>query len=382
LVSALVLPWLLLGVMLARSPNRPASASPPRQAAHPGRWGRLSAVEIELRAPERITPNLCRTNLSPWFIPRRTAEEAGVFLTEAGCDPSAVPQLLQTAQPMGNGLQMLPPLDFLLGLSAPARARIYFRLGESAQNQDQFYAFRWRPQEWTNWLAESQFEPATRQWLERLAYTDGQYHYFADEAALTERLSGDGEKVKLVEALTRTKALIVTLHVGPNANIMEMAEYWGAGGRVREVLPILESLARLPEGGDTDIVNLLPPFADVRLNTYPRLDGPRYDCHWSAYNFFNITPDDRLLNGVELTRVHQERYVMVSPAEARLGDLVLFLNREGQAVHSSVYVADDIVFTKNGASRKKPWVLMKMADVQNIFWQLPTIAYARLKTQS
>ena len=35
--------------------------------------------------------------------------------------------------------------------------------------------------------------------------------------------------------------------------------------------------------------------------------------------------------------------------------------------HSCVYVADEIVYTKNGNGRLAPWVLMKYADVARIY---------------
>jgi hypothetical protein len=42
-------------------------------------------------------------------------------------------------------------------------------------------------------------------------------------------------------------------------------------------------------------------------------------------------------------------------------------------------IAGDILFTKNGMSPKKPWVLMRLSDVQDGFWQEKTLVYARRK---
>ena len=55
----------------------------------------------------------------------------------------------------------------------------------------------------------------------------------------------------------------------------------------------------------------------------------------------------------------------------------------GNAYHSCVYLADDIVYTKNGRSRLSPWVLMKLEDVRElygIYQQTETVAF-RLKSR-
>jgi hypothetical protein len=46
-----------------------------------------------------------------------------------------------------------------------------------------------------------------------------------------------------------------------------------------------------------------------------------------------------------------------------LGDLLLLSARNEAVVHAAVYVADDLVFTKNGESYTQPWILMRMADM-------------------
>jgi hypothetical protein len=45
------------------------------------------------------------------------------------------------------------------------------------------------------------------------------------------------------------------------------------------------------------------------------------------------------------------------------GDLIFLLNKRGDAIHSAVYLADDIVFTKNGNNSAQPWMLMHLKDL-------------------
>ena len=44
----------------------------------------------------------------------------------------------------------------------------------------------------------------------------------------------------------------------------------------------------------------------------------------------------------------------------KMGDIVLFMKSDTQAIHSAIYIADDILFTKNGPSQHSPWILMQM----------------------
>jgi len=36
-------------------------------------------------------------------------------------------------------------------------------------------------------------------------------------------------------------------------------------------------------------------------------------------------------------------------------------------IHSAVYIADDIVFTKNGLSPRDPWILMALEEVGYLY---------------
>lgn len=44
--------------------------------------------------------------------------------------------------------------------------------------------------------------------------------------------------------------------------------------------------------------------------------------------------------------------------------MLLCLNPEGNAVHSCVYIADNIVFTKNGENALSPWLHQRQKDIE------------------
>jgi hypothetical protein len=45
------------------------------------------------------------------------------------------------------------------------------------------------------------------------------------------------------------------------------------------------------------------------------------------------------------------------------GDLVLIIRGGTNVLHSAVYLADDIAFTKNGNNANQPWTLMRLKDL-------------------
>jgi hypothetical protein len=45
------------------------------------------------------------------------------------------------------------------------------------------------------------------------------------------------------------------------------------------------------------------------------------------------------------------------------GDIILLLDEHGGAIHSGVYLAEDIIFTKNGNNFAQPWMLMHLKDL-------------------
>jgi hypothetical protein len=59
-----------------------------------------------------------------------------------------------------------------------------------------------------------------------------------------------------------------------------------------------------------------------------------------------------------------------SPVEPpyKYGDVLFFLsNTTGDAYHSCVHLADNLVFTKNGRNLLSPWVIMRLEDVKKIY---------------
>jgi hypothetical protein len=196
-------------------------------------------------------------------------------------------------------------------------------------------------------------------------------------------MRSDREKTLFFKALTRTPALIARVEVAHGEDVGPIAAYWGAGTPDTDIVPILQSLAELPDGGSIDVVNLLPTFAQTRLDTYPYPGPPPWSCHWTAMNFFSTTVSDRFLDAAAVTRELTTAYRQVDPADLAFGDVLTF-GEAGRAYHSAVWVADRVVFTKNGNGFTAPWILMTLDDMADLYFggEAPQVTAYRRRAPS
>jgi hypothetical protein len=170
----------------------------------------------------------------------------------------------------------------------------------------------------------------------------------------------------LVKALYREPTFLMRLKVTADSDIDALLGYWSNCGRRRELKPLFESLASITGGGSINIEHLLPPFARLRLYTHGPISTDaarsRQNCFWTALNFFNDQPDSKYLDGASVLKtVNSDFY---PPEGARqFGDLICLMDAKNQPAHICVYIADDVVFTKDGVDDRQPWVLLKIPDM-------------------
>jgi hypothetical protein len=80
-------------------------------------------------------------------------------------------------------------------------------------------------------------------------------------------------------------------------------------------------------------------------------------------NFFNGAADNGFFDPAYTKKILADEYAKLKDGPSQFGDLLLLLGRDNQALHMCVYVADEVVFTKNGASTRQPWVLMRVSEM-------------------
>ncbi|MCX6904975.1 MAG: hypothetical protein NTW03_16150, partial [Verrucomicrobia bacterium] len=73
-------------------------------------------------------------------------------------------------------------------------------------------------------------------------------------------------------------------------------------------------------------------------------------------------PDDRFLDATTIPSLIKKDFEPVT-GERMFGDLIVLLEDGQSATHMCVYVADEVVFTKNGVDPLEPWLLMKIKDM-------------------
>jgi hypothetical protein len=335
----------------------------------PGPWGELQYTRIVIEPPEEFTASDYVAHSEPtWYFKGYDAAKLAALWDAAGLSRTEVASLsAESAIEKGaDYVRVKPSVALVIGLSPAARTKIYSALSIFPENTSQSEPFRFRAESADEWFENSNLSDATLTLVKRLLYRRGTSLLFSDQDIVLAQIDSPAERVKLIKTLARKSSLLVKLLVKPHADLDTLSTYWGRGLRRKALRPFLESVSHRSNGITVDIAHLLPRFARAHLFTYPQLSDHagdiNHDCHWSSLNFFNDPPDERFANQEYVKHtLETDYYVPTGPA--LLGDVLVFERSDGAVIHSCVYVADDIVFTKNGSAAVMPWMLMNLPDV-------------------
>jgi len=372
-----LLGWLWLkNRELAHTASRPllaaqAKAPPPGKPepvllGHPGPWGALEYIRITIEPPDEYVPVDERVfEKTRWVFGGQSPEQ--VLALFSACDLTAG-QRAELANPAvwspgTNATVVWPSPQLILGLSQSARARIYSVLAHDERNDFQMWPYTFRTGGFDTWFERSGCSDATIALVRRLTYLRGSSVCFSDLPEVFSQISTLSERRRLVKTLSRNSTVLMKLRIAPDTDVDALMAYWKGTWRAKDIQPMLESLTRVPGGTTIDIAHLLPKFARQRLNTYPAQDPstPAIDCYWTAMNFFRDPPDDRYYDPAVWQSELNTNYTVV--AQPTFGDLVFFLRPDDRPIHAAVFIADDVVFTKNGGNDRQPWILMKWDDL-------------------
>lgn len=369
----LVVPWLIAGAIYVGAHN--SRAVDDRTGAviesATGPWGHLGKMPIVISPPvEYIPQNWGSIEPVAWHVPAATHDELTALLAFTGMGPEDIVRLRATARPAdrAGGFVLKPGTDFVRGMRPEVRARLYRQIAGSELNVDQRIAFRFFGTSPAVWLGRA-VSRRTRELVEPLIYRDGDFMYFADIEAVRAKIEDKAELQRLTKALYRQATLLVTLRIDNPSDVSAIAEYWGRGGRRTDIRPLLESIAEVGSRRSIDISHLLPTFAREHLYRYPRVtvaDNEKpllANCLWTALNFFSLKPDDRLLDvHVAVDELKREYHLVYDGYQ--LGDVVAFADRTGNLFHAAVYVADGLVFGKNGTTPMAPWSILPIERIK------------------
>ena len=359
------------------------------RSVHVGPWGELITRDIQLERPsEYLTEEVSAPPPETWTFNGLKPAAVKALLTRGGLSPAQI----ATACAPGNlreaaaGLVLEPPADFLLSLDAATRQKLSLVLAGQGVNLYLDYPFIFPRGSLETLYADSRLDTEDVAMLKRLVYANGDAQQLSDYLTLLRQIPTVERRVAMSRALSRQSAVFAGLVIKPDTDIDKIASYWGNVPNVRftDIRPLLESLKALPEGGNLSLFYLLPKFARDRLYTFPlppQPGEPTMDCHWTTFNFSNDTPDNRFNDPTYAVQFIQKNYYQIA-APSMYGDLLLLMNDRSEIKHSAVYLADDIVFTKNGNNYRQPWMLMHIPDLLATYPATPLMKpiYMRRKT--
>jgi hypothetical protein len=374
-----------LGVMIfSRPQTAPAQTIPHRSepmALHRevsiGPWGALHITRVALDRPEEyFSTDQAPPPVIRWFFNRQTPAQLTTFFKETQLPDSFKARLTDTNRwEMGPaGIWVEPGLDLIREMKPDARATIYRVLSMNPENRMHRNPFRFEREETKRLLFEAGLSPESIERIEQLTYRRGEVICFSDLDYLGLTLPPD-EMLKAARILTRVPSLLVKLRITPDTDLDSVLDYWGSTRTVAYKLrPFLESIKRLPEGGTVDISWFFASVARSLVHTYPNpanaVGGKYPDCFWTSLNFFNEIPTPLPMDAETIRNTLMTEYHPVSKPEL-FGDLVLFYEPLGGGdiftVHLCVYIADGIVFTKNGYDPRQPWVLAPLKEVTLLY---------------
>lgn len=392
LLGLCLLQFVLLGWLALRSSQPPSPEAKPASAIRsntadaarsnalshgkPGPWGVLEYVTITIEPPDEFVPVDDRIfEKTRWVFGGHTREQVAALFNTCGLTPAQRADLFNPAiwGEDTNAIVVSPGPDLILKLNQSARTQIYSVLAQDGRNDFQMWPYTFRKGGFDAWFRHSGLSDATVALIERLVYLRGSSLCFSDLPEAFSQIPNIPERRRLVKTLSRNATVLMKLRITPDSDIKALTAYWKGTWRAKDIEPLLQSLTEVPGGASIDVAQLLPPFARKRLNTYPIQDPstPATDCYWTAMNFFHDPADDHYYNpGVWQSELNANYTVVAQPT---YGDVILFLRPDNLPIHAVVFIADDVVFTKNGGNDRQPWLLMKWDDLFARYPQNDTI---------
>lgn len=353
-----------------------------------GPWGELETQDIDLEQPLEYVAFEETTFKPPaWHFPGTSPSEARHLMAGCGMTGDQVESAMAGSRVVydATGTVVTPGEELVLSLSREVRGCLYALLARWTENPLMRQPYHLSNPDYARRMAGAGVDEGSIRRLAALLYPRGGNTCFSDLELVLGHIDSEDVRLALLKELSHQTATLASLRLRPGCDIDKILGYWAGvpGVRAKDLRPLLESIRDTPGGGSLNLIYVLPPFARSRLFTFPMPDGAgetRGDCHWSALNFFNDPPDERLKDIEFASAFVRDTYYPIG-RPSRCGDLVFLLDENGGVVHSAVFLADDLVFTKNGINFGQPWILMRLKRLLQVytFSSEPKVVYYRRK---
>lgn len=340
-----------------------------------GPWGKLSYYYFYLEAPAHLIELFpLRNPRTRWAVP---LEQEAAFRGVLESLPLSAEQRSSLFNPdnlgVGDGLYVIfPPAEVIETLHPDARSILYNYLARFPVNIDIQNPVRIRSGSVEDWARGTTMRPDLVARMKAMTYFKGDLMLFADFPYLISLARSEAEARTLQKHSSRVRSMVVRLNVKEGPSVEEIMPYWttGLGLRRKEIESMMQAAIDTPGVTGFDLVHMLPPLPRKLLYTYPdasmAVDGVLPDCHWTALNFFNYNPEPIYLDEFFAASRLLAGFEQVEPPY-RFGDALVFLTEEMNAYHSCIYLAADLVYTKNGRSLYAPWTVLNLKDVQSTY---------------
>ncbi|MFT5469075.1 MAG: hypothetical protein ACI8UO_004190 [Verrucomicrobiales bacterium] len=347
------------------------TVTPPVAIPETPQWGNLEVYPVFIQAPEHLVQQRgAPTRQTDWFFSDIGALELERILLGAGLTNLQIQRLSNEGRVIGEDedTRVFPPADIVAALTSEGRARLYRQLSRWDENYYQANPIVIEDGSVYEWFEGTGLRQQLLDVIAAHAYRNsGGVLMFSDVPQVLALIEDSDEEMRFLKALTRTRSLMIRMRITPESDFQALANYWSAAGRSRDVLPMIEAVARTPGVARLDLAHLLPPTPRRYLNSYPSerdgLMGRSPDDFWTAINFFKFTPTDLYHDSLD-SREYFNKHFQPKQGAYEFGDIILLARAtDNQAVHACVYLADGIVYTKTGAKRLDPWVFSRLPTV-------------------
>lgn len=359
------------------------------QSVRVGAWGTLITRDINLERPvEYLTEEVADPKPEVWAFKGMNPDAVKALFVANGLSAAQTAEALAPGgvTETSAGTEIKPSEKFLLALDPATRGKLCIALAGLGVNLYLDYPYIFPGNITESIYKDSRLNPEDLALFKQLVYPNGSAQQLSDYPFLLGKIPTLERRVAMARSMSRQSAVLAGLVIKPDTDIDKIASYWGNLPNVRftDIRPMMEALKALPEGGNLSLFYLLPKFARDRLYTFPlppQPGEPTMDCHWTTFNFANETPDNRFNDANYAVDYIRKNYYQIA-APSICGDILLLMNEKQEVKHSAVFLADDIVFTKNGNNYRQPWMLMRIPDLLATYPSTPPMKaiYMRRKT--
>jgi hypothetical protein len=329
----------------------------------------LEYIPFTIAAPEEILPVQAATETpTHWFFKGFDRDSFDRFLDALDMPAGFKEQMLDPSalRIVEDGVDLIPPREVLISLPRGARNRIYRHIAAFPENTTAFTFVPSKSLE--DRFSKGGVSPETTSLFKKMSCDYGSYLIFSGMSVLLSSMPKIEDRVRVLQVLTEQKSLLVRLRINAQTDVRALDRYWAKGLWTTDLRALLQSLTSLPNEISLSLIEMLPPLPASLINTFPKAQDPakgppvNRDCHWTSLNFFNETPDDRCSDPGFFREKLQNDYTRVA-AQPHYGDIILLEKPDRSVIHSAVFLADNIVYTKNGGSPSSPWILSTLPDM-------------------